>query len=67
VTELQRPDFLLWKKSTASGSGNCVEVAKAGEMILVRDSKDLSRPALTFSGSEWEAFLADARVGQFNL
>lgn len=67
MTELQRPGFLLWKKSTASGSGNCVEVAKTGEVILLRDSKDLSRPALTFSSSEWEAFLADARVGQFNL
>jgi hypothetical protein len=67
VTELQRQGSLLWKKSTASGGYGCVEVARAGEMIHVRDSKAPSGPALAFSGLEWEAFLASARAGQFDI
>lgn len=50
-------DSLLWKKSTASGSGNCVEVALAESTIFVRDSKD-PRLTLAFSAAEWKAFLS---------
>jgi hypothetical protein len=66
VTRLQQEGSLSWKKSTASGGGGCVEVARAGEKILVRDSKGPSGPALIFSGLEWVAFLTDARAGQFD-
>ncbi len=65
MAELRR-GALSWKKSTASGEGSCVEVARVGETILVRDSKDPLGPALTFSGEEWEAFLTGARSGQVN-
>lgn len=58
---------LLWKKSTASGSGSCVEVSEAGDIILVRDSKNPSGPTLTFSRVEWEALLVGARTGQFQF
>ncbi|MGK5737461.1 DUF397 domain-containing protein [Micromonospora sp. URMC 103] len=40
-----------WRKSTRSGAsgGNCVEVAdNPPGIVAVRDSKDPSRPALTF-------------------
>jgi hypothetical protein len=56
-----------WRKSTASGQGNCVEVAHLGDRVLVRDSKDPGGPALTFSRSEWDAFIIGARSGEFNL
>jgi len=59
-------DALSWKKSTASLMGDCVEVARAGETIFVRDSKNPLGPVLTFSGAEWEAFLIGVRDGQFN-
>ncbi|MCA1605378.1 MAG: DUF397 domain-containing protein [Acidobacteria bacterium] len=51
----------LWKKSTASGTGNCVEVAITADVILVRDSK---RPelVLTFPSTEWKSFLASAAI-----
>lgn len=57
---------LVWRKSTASASGACVEIARAGGMTLVRDSKDPAGPTLTFSGVGWEAFLVGARVGQLD-
>jgi predicted secreted Zn-dependent protease len=58
---------LSWKKSTASGGGACVEVARVGEMIIVRDSKDVLGSVLTFSEEEWRTFLAGTRSGQFNI
>jgi hypothetical protein len=67
VTKLQQYGLLVWKKSTASGGGACVEVARAGETIFVRDSKAPSGPALSFSEVEWESFLIGACAGEFNI
>ncbi|GGO16931.1 DUF397 domain-containing protein [Micromonospora parathelypteridis] len=50
-----------WRKSTRSGAsgGNCVEVATdLPGVVAVRDSKDVARPALTFSPAAWSAFVA---------
>ena len=59
----------LWTKSTKSNpSGNCVQV-RTGDTgaIQVRDSKLGDRsPVLLFTPSEWDAFLAGARNGEFD-
>ncbi len=57
---------VLWRKSSASGASECVEVAFVEESVLVRRSQDPSGPALTFSGPEWAAFVADVRNGEFD-
>lgn len=58
---------IVWRKSMASaGTGNCVEVAFADESILLRHSKEPSGPVLSFTHSEWAAFLAGARHGEFD-
>ncbi len=57
----------VWRKSRASGSGNCVEVALAGESVLLRDSKDQLGPSLRFTPEEWSAFLVGVRSGEFDL
>ncbi|MET7859157.1 DUF397 domain-containing protein [Streptomyces sp. NPDC005318] len=53
---------LSWVKSSYSGndSGNCVEVATRPHIVHVRDSKDLTVPALTLSRTAWTAFLGYA-------
>jgi hypothetical protein len=61
MTELQESHY-LWKKSTVSGAGSCVEVAGVGQTILVRDSRDPSGPILSFARAEWETFLAGVRL-----
>jgi len=66
MSDLQRLCSFAWKKSTASGDGNCVEVARGGEKTLVRDSKDPSGPTLAFLESAWREFLVGARTDQFN-
>jgi hypothetical protein len=57
---------LLWRKSTASGGGNCVEVAFTKEAVFVRDSNALSGFVMSFSPSEWIAFLVGVRDGDFD-
>jgi hypothetical protein len=59
---------LNWFKSSASASGNCVEVAHLpGGGVAVRDSKNRDRAAHVYTRQEWEAFLIGARNGEFDL
>lgn len=51
----------------SSGNGNCVEVARTPDGVVVRDSKDRNGPVLAFSDGEWNAFVAGTQNGQFNL
>ncbi|MDT0428395.1 DUF397 domain-containing protein [Streptomyces salyersiae] len=51
---------VAWTKSTYSGDqGACVEVAAYPHAVHVRDSKDLTVPALTVSPAAWTAFVGD--------
>jgi hypothetical protein len=59
----------VWHKSTRSNNGGaCVEVAgNLPGVVAVRDSKDPSGPALTFTPDEWRAFVSGASAGEFDL
>ncbi|OKJ99514.1 hypothetical protein AMK26_26120 [Streptomyces sp. CB03234] len=52
---------LDWFKSSYSGDqgGDCVEVALSPRTVHVRDSKDVTRPALALSPAAWSAFLVE--------
>lgn len=56
-----------FKSSRSSGNGQCVEIAHLDGGVAVRDSKDPSGPVLRFTRSEWEAFIAGAKGGEFDL
>ena len=56
-----------WMKSSASGTGGCVEVRYTGSHVQVRDSKDPSGGILEFTGFEWEAFLPGVARGEFRI
>src|SRR5882724_7853452 len=50
-----------WRKSSRSGGGGgsaCVEVAFVDRKVGVRDSKNVSGPALSFPGTAWRAFVS---------
>ncbi|MCX2971293.1 MULTISPECIES: DUF397 domain-containing protein [Streptomyces] len=51
---------LAWFTSSHSGSqgDDCVEVAAAEESVHVRDSKDVSRPALSVGRDGWTRFVS---------
>jgi hypothetical protein len=57
--------LVAWRKSSQSAqSNNCVEVAFAGPVAAVRDSKDPGGPALVFGRAQWSAFLRGAKTGK---
>jgi hypothetical protein len=60
-------DHALWRTSTYSNNGACVEVAYIDGRAAVRDSKDRQGPVLVFTPTEWEAFVKGVRDGQFDL
>jgi len=63
-----RPPAVIWRKSSYSASGNCVEVASLPEGgLAVRDSKNREEgPSLVFTLSEWRAFIAGVKDGEFD-
>jgi uncharacterized protein DUF397 len=58
---------LKWQVSSlCSGNGECVAVAKLCDGdIVVKDTKERDGHVLRFSASEWRAFLAGVRAGEF--
>lgn len=59
---------LQWRKSTHSGQEGCVEVAYLpGGHVGVRDSKNRRGSRLVFTPTEWKAFIAGVKDGEFDL
>lgn len=57
------PSALNWRKSSRSGNngGNCVEVADAARVILVRDTKNRDGHVLNVSADAWASFTASLK------
>jgi Domain of unknown function (DUF397) len=55
---------LRWHKGPCEG-GACVEVAVAGEEVLVRTTVSPDAP-IRLTWDEWSAFLASAKEGHFD-
>jgi hypothetical protein len=58
-----------WIKSSYSDQqgGNCVEWAPAlvsGDVVPVRDSKDVTRAPLSFSSIAWQSFIDDVKYSR---
>jgi len=52
---------IVWRKSTVSTQGSCVEVAVHDGSVLIRDSMNRTGPVLSLPRGAWPAFLAWAR------
>lgn len=56
-----------WRKSSYSGqAGSCVEVAQGDGRIAVRNSNDRDAGTVYFTRSEWTAFVAGVKDGEFD-
>ncbi len=63
---MSTPNAVWFRSSYSTSSGDCVEVAfLTPETIGVRDSKNATGPALSFTPSEWDAFTTALRSGAF--
>jgi hypothetical protein len=61
-----RQSTLNWRKSRASSATtSCVEIARAGPLVLVRDSGQQSGTLLGFTPTQWTAFVARVQTGKF--
>lgn len=56
-----------WDKSSFSQGGDCVEWARAKELIHVRNSNDPHGRTLAFTHSEWQAFINGVKAGEADL
>ncbi len=52
---------VAWRKSSASSTNGCVEVAAVGGSVLIRDSVDRDKVVLRFPLAAWSAFLERER------
>jgi hypothetical protein len=57
---------LAWRVATRSGGGNCVQVAKANDLIAVRNSRNPEGEIIFYTGPEFAAFLDGAKKGEFD-
>jgi Domain of unknown function (DUF397) len=57
-----------YRTSSFCNLGDCVEVGLIPDGgVVVRDTKDPERrTVLTFSGSEWSAFVQGVKAGEFD-
>ncbi|MGI8816007.1 MAG: DUF397 domain-containing protein [Pseudonocardia sp.] len=58
-----------WRKSSFSGGngGGCVEVAFLPDGgVAIRDTKDRSLAPHVYTATEWHAFIAGVRAGEFD-
>lgn len=53
----------VWRKSSLSSNGRCVEVALPGGGSVTSDSEG---PILKFTSKEWKTFIDGMRVGEFD-
>jgi Domain of unknown function (DUF397) len=54
-----------WRKSSFSGTQDCVEVRQFADRVQIRDSKNRRASALSVSSGQWHAFVAGLRSGGF--
>jgi hypothetical protein len=68
MSEIAGQHEARFASSSFCSKGACVEVGRSSEgVILVRDAKNRSRPALGFTGEEWATFIAGVKAGGFDL
>ena len=65
TNNLQDKDFR--RSSFCNFDPVCVEVARKGDVIAVRSSKNPNQSPVIFDKAEWRAFVAGVKNGEFEV
>ena len=57
---------LTWHSDRRCESGACVEVAIAGDTVLLRSSRNQKEAPLALSRDEWQEFVAGVKDGIYD-
>lgn len=57
----------VWQRADGDPEEEAVEVAFVDDLIGMRNSADPDGPVLVFTQAEWDAFVAGAQDGEFDL
>ncbi|WP_434741337.1 DUF397 domain-containing protein [Micromonospora sp. SH-82] len=57
----------VWQRAEGDNSDSAVEVAFVDDLIGMRNSAEPEGPVLVFTQAEWDAFVAGAQDGEFDL
>jgi hypothetical protein len=55
----------MWTRSSRCSDNACVEVARIGREVAVRDSKNVDQPFLRFSRADWMTFIEKVATGDY--
>lgn len=56
----------LWRKSSHSNNGSCVEVAETAAGVLVRNSNRPDAGTIAFTRAEMAAWIEGCKAGEFD-
>ncbi|MEU4158240.1 DUF397 domain-containing protein [Actinoplanes sp. NPDC026670] len=59
-------DNLPWRKARKSSAGNCVEIARMGDSIAVRNSRFPDAGIILYTPAEFDAFIDGVKRGEFD-
>lgn len=60
---MKEPKWTWRKSSRSAGNGACIEVARSGEVVGVRDSKDRSNGHLLVTSTAFDALVTALAAG----
>jgi hypothetical protein len=65
-TYSESQEDLRWITSRACDGGACVGVARQGQFVIIGNTADPGAAVSRFTVQEWNAFLAGAKLGDFD-
>jgi hypothetical protein len=60
-----RLNVSVWRRARCCAGGECVEVSRHGDQIMLRNSND-SAVVLTCQPADWRAFIHAIRAGELD-
>jgi hypothetical protein len=55
----------VWLRARGCESSNCLEIAREGDLVLLRNSTDPDGPVVTATQQEWAVFAEAVRQDEF--